>query len=195
MKNKREFLKKMAPDSRSALEECIREKAQSIRFFSYGSNMNEKKFKRDMKGKIGLANKTPATLAGFKRTLSNKSEKHGVAFSIQCSPCDKVEGICHDVPIELLEDFLKKEGVLKRDAPRYKIVKISIPNQDEPILMLCGLKPVSLDELSLGKAKRALNYVKESIKGARCCGAEHSDMIEMKVKLGEVIKTKEKHAR
>lgn len=195
MRGKKALLKKMEPDSRAILEEYIWEKAKSVRFFSYGSNMNEKKFKRDMKGKIGLVNKTTATLAGFKRTLSNKSEKHGAAFSICCSSGDAVEGICHDIPIELLEDFLKKEGVLKGDASSYRLIKVSIPYQNEPILTLCGLKPVSLDELSVKEAKRTLNYVKESIQGAKCCDAEHSDMIEMEKKLQDLIRTKGKHAK
>jgi len=195
MLGEKAFLKKMAPDSRSVLEDCIWEKAKSLRFFSYGSNMNEKKFKRDMKGKAGLINKTTATLSGFKRTLSNKSELHGAAFSIRCSPSDEVEGICHDIPIELLEDFLKKEGVLKGDASSYRLVKVSILNENEPILTLCGLKPVSLDKLSLKKTKRALNYVKESIQGAECCDAKHSDMKEMKKKLEDLIRTKEKPAK
>lgn len=190
MENKITFLKKMTPDSRSVLEEWIAAKANSVRFFSYGSNMNEKKFRLDMKNKIGLVNKTTVTLTGFKRTLSNDSEKHGAAFSIRASPGDKVEGICHDIPIELLEVFLRKEGVLKKGAPSYRLIKVSIPDQKEPILALCGLNPVSLDELSLSKAKQALNYAKESIKGAECNDVEHSDMVEMKKQLKDIIRTK-----
>jgi len=190
MENKIAFLKKMTPDSRSVLEECTAVKANSVRFFSYGSNMNEKKFTHDMKNKIGLVNKTTVTLTGFKRTLSNDSEGHGAAFSIRASPSDRVEGVCHDIPIELLEVFLRKEGVLKGDAPSYRLIKVSIPYQKEPILTLCGLKPVSLDRLSLSKAKKALNYVKESIKGAECNDVEHSDMVEMKRELKDIIKTK-----
>lgn len=195
MRREKAFLEKMSPDSRSVLEDCISEKAKSVRFFSYGSNMNEKKFKGDMKGKIGLVNKTTTTLAGFKRTLSNDSKKHGVAFSIHCSSGDEVEGICHGIPIELLEDFLGKEGVLKGDASSYRLIKVSIPNQNEPILTLCGLESISLDKLSLQKAKLALNYVKESIQGAECCDAEHSDMTDMKNELEDIIRAKEKHAK
>jgi hypothetical protein len=61
MQNKKKFLEKMAPDSRKILEDLVWEKASSIRFFSYGSNMNEGKFRNDMKGKIGLINRTVAT--------------------------------------------------------------------------------------------------------------------------------------
>jgi len=192
MLSEKAFLEKMAPNSRSVLEDCIRGKVKSVRFFSYGSNMNEKKFKEKMKGKIGLVNRTTATLAGFKRTLSNDSKTHGVAFSICCSPSDEVEGICHDIPIELLEDFLGKEGVLKENTPNYRLIKVSIPNQNEPILALCGLKAISLNKLSLEKTKQALNYVKESIQGAECCDAEHSDMIEMKKKLEDFIRNEKK---
>jgi len=95
----------------------------------------------------------------------------------------------------LLEDFLEKEGVLKEDTPNYRLIKVPIPNQNEPILTLCGLKPISLDKLSLEKAKRALNYVKESIQGAECCDVEHSDMIEMKKKLEDFIRSKKKAAK
>jgi hypothetical protein len=164
--------------------------ANSVRFFSYGSNMNEKKFRNDMKNEIGLVNKTNVTLLGFKRTLSNYSEGYGVAFSIRASPSDRVEGICHDIPIEFLEVFLRKEGVLKGNAPNYQLTKVSIPNQKEPILTLLGLKSVLLDGLSLSQAKKALNYVKESIKGAECNDVEHSDMIEVKRELEDIVRTK-----
>lgn len=187
---KKKLSEKLTPDARSILEENMSEKAKSVRIFSYGSNMNENKFRGDMKSKIGLINKTKATLNDFKRTLNNDSERHGVAFSICSSPGSKVEGICHDIPIELLEDFLRKEGVLKMDNPSYRLIKVSIPNQCEPILTLLGLKPISLNALRLRKAKLALKYVKESIEGAEFCNVEHSDMVEMKKKLEDLIRTK-----
>lgn len=141
-----ELLDKMAPDSRSTLEKCLLKKARSVRFFSYGSNLNENKFRKDINEKIGLVNKTTVTLAGFKRTLSNKSKNQGIAFSISCSPENKVEGICHDIPIALLEDFLKKEGVLKKD-PSYRVIEVTIPDQNEPILTLCGLKSTTIEDI------------------------------------------------
>jgi hypothetical protein len=183
MKSQIQFLEKMAPDSRSILEHYIIEKAKAVRFFSYGSNMNERKLKMDMKGKIGLVNKTTATLAGFKRTLCNDSQNHGVAFSICDSPGDRVEGICHDIPIVLLSDFLQKEGVLLKDAPSYRLIKVSILDQAEPVLTLIGLKPISLDDLNPRKLQLALDYVEKSIEGARCCDVDFSDMTQEKKRL------------
>jgi hypothetical protein len=183
------MLEKMAPDSRSTLEECIMKRAQSVRFFSYGSNMNEGKFREDMGGEIGLVNRTTVVLTGFKRTLSNGSRR-GIAFSISCSPEDKVEGICHDIPIEHLERFLKKEGVLKKDDPSYRIIKVTIPDQNEPILTLCGLKSKSIEQLGLEEAKKTLEYVKKSIKGAECCNINPLDMKKNKEELQKFIKTK-----
>jgi len=155
--------------------------------------MDESKFRQDMKGKIGLVNRTTVTLTGFKRTLSNDSKRHGIAFSISCSPEDKVEGICHDIPIELLEDFLEKEGVLKKNDPSYRVIKVTIPDQNEPILTLCGLKSKSIGQFTLEEAKEALKYVEKSIKGAECCNINPLDMKKNKEELQEFIKTKENH--
>jgi hypothetical protein len=102
-----------------------------------------------------------------------------------------VEGICHDVPTESLEDFLRKEGVLERNNPSYRLIKVSIPNEKEPVLTLCGLKPTSVERLSLDKARETLDYLEKSITGARCCEIDHSDMIETKKKLYKLIKNKE----
>jgi len=41
-------LEKLAEDSKSTLIEYLSERAERVRFFSYGSNMNKKKFKEDM---------------------------------------------------------------------------------------------------------------------------------------------------
>jgi hypothetical protein len=144
-----------------------------------------------MKNMIGLVNKTKVTLTGFKRTLSNVSKKNGAAFSICESPSDKVEGICHDIPVDSLEVFLRKEGVLGGSTPSYALIRVSIPDQKEPVLSLYELRPVSLSELSLPKVKKALNYVKESIRGAKCNDVEHSDMSAAKKELEDMIRLKE----
>jgi hypothetical protein len=190
MSVERSFLNKIREDSRSVLVDYIFEATNSVRFFSYGSNMNEKKFKTDMNGKLGLINKTTITLKGFKRTLSNRSKGQGIAFSICESPYDKVEGICHDIPISSLDIFLKKEGVLNSDNPSYRIIKVSISGEQLPVLSLQGLKPMSITELSFEKAKLALNYVKISIQGAKCCDLDYKDMIDAKTILEDIIRKK-----
>lgn len=178
----REIFGKMAMDSRSVLLDYIADKIESFRFFSYGSNMNEEKFREDMKeaGKeIGLINPKKRNLLGFKRTLSNKSRHHGIAFSICGSASAQVEGICHDIPTDALKAFLKKEGLLQK-IPSYKFIMVSVADEDEPILTLLGLKPTLLEQLSLGDRKKALSYLNESIKGAKHFEVEHSDMLEAK---------------
>ena len=178
-----QILKKLNACSKSALLEYAMEYVQdkvNFRFFSYGSNMNEEKFRKDMKkaGKeIGLINVSKRKLSGFKRTLSNKSKRHGIAFSIYRSIGAEVEGICHDIPIEALEAFLKKEGLLQR-IPSYKLIMVSVADEDEPILTLLGLKPVLLEQLSRGDRKKAMSYLNECIKGAKHFEVEHSDMLE-----------------
>jgi len=178
----REIFGKMAMDSRSVLLDYIADKIESFRFFSYGSNMNEEKFREDMKeaGKeIGLINDKKRKLSGFKRTLSNKSRYHGIAFSICGSASAEVEGICHDIPTDALKAFLKKEGLLQK-IPSYKLIMVSVADEDEPILTLLGLKPTLLEQLSPGDRKKALSYLNESIKGAKHFEVEHSDMLEAK---------------
>jgi hypothetical protein len=123
-------IEKLADDSRAVLIEYLAEHTQYVRFFSYGSNMNEKKFYTDMKenaGKLGLklskedeskleldefAEKR--VLENFSRHLSNTSINHGRAFSICCSVGSKVEGICHNIHVSVLPAFLKKEGLFSK---------------------------------------------------------------------------------
>lgn len=83
-----------------------------MRFFSYGSNMNEEKFREDTKKhgfEFGLENVKRATLQGYKRILGNKSSNHGLAFTICPSEKEQTEGICHDIPLQGSKSFLAKE--------------------------------------------------------------------------------------
>jgi len=160
-----------------------------LRFFSYGSNMNEQKFREDTKRccyEFGLITAEKRTLAGFKRVLCNKSKNHGLAFSIHPSDKDNVEGICHDVPIEGLESFLKKEGVLLKE-PTYELILVSISEEQQPVLTLVGLKPFSMERLNYERARKALEYVIASINGSKRWSVDYSDMLEAKNKLREML--------
>ena len=95
-----ESLETLAKDSKLTLIEYLANRAEYVRFFSYGSNMNKEKFKADMekaakdlKLEVLKNEKTQLELdkfskkrilENFKRGLSNESEQHGLAFSI-CS--------------------------------------------------------------------------------------------------------------
>ena len=154
----------------------------SLRFFSYGSNMNVGKFRRDTKKtglEFGLENVEVGILHGFKRILGNKSKNHGCAFTICSSEGDCVQGICHDIPVICLETFLKKEGVLQSE-PTYELLIVTISNEGSPVLTLRGLKPVKPKELNCNEKLKAFHYVCTSIEGAERWNVNHSDMLELK---------------
>ena len=146
----------LAKDSKSILIEYLTDRVGHVRFFSYGSNMNKKKFKDDMeeatkKLKLKLSEKGKTkleldefsekrVLVNFKRELSNESARHSRAFSIHFSLGSKVEGICHDVHVSVLPAFLKKEGLLS-SKPSYKLIKVCVSGEDQEVLTLIGLKP------------------------------------------------------
>jgi len=192
-----ENVEKLAEDSKSTLIEYLADRIENVRFFSYGSNMNKEKFKKDMeeaKKKLGLKlsekNKTKLeldkfsekrVLLHFKRELSNESVRHGLAFSIRLSLGSKVEGICHDVHVSVLPAFLKKEGLLPaKGNPSYKLVKVCVSDEGQEVLTLLGLEPKLIENLKQEKTQAALKYVNDSMKGAEDFNVEHSDMIEAK---------------
>lgn len=192
-----ESFETLAKDSRSTLIEYLEDCVERVRFFSYGSNMNKKKFKEDMKKaaedlKLKLSEKEKTrleldklskkrVLANFKRELSNESEQHGRAFSIFCSSGNGVQGICHDVHVSVLPAFLKKEGLLpSKGKPSYKLIKVYVSGEDQEVLTLLGLKPKPIKYLKQKKIQDALKYVNDSIKGAKDFNVEHSDMKKVK---------------
>lgn len=180
------ILKKTAQHSSMVLLEYISESmpngAISLRFFSYGSNMNEEKVREDTRKKgyeFGLENAERRILEGYKRVLGNISANHGLAFTICPSEERKVEGICHDVPIEGIKAFLRKEGVLSID-PSYELIMVSVPGEDHPVLTLRGLKPSSFENL-VGKLKlKAFCYMCLTIEGAKRWNVDYSDILEVK---------------
>lgn len=183
------ILKKIAEYSRTILCEYISKlpsnKVPNFRFFSYGSNMNEGKFREDTRSsgyEFGLVNARKRVLKGYKRILGNKSENHGLVFTICPSEKDQVEGICHNVPIEGLESFLRKEGVLLKQ-PTYELILVSISNKQHPVLTLKGLKPFELEKLHCKDKLKAFCYVSTSIRGAERWEADCSDMSKIKSNL------------
>jgi len=182
-----DVVKKLPLESKSVFEGIPKDSA-SIRFFSYGSNMNEEKFKIDMKeaGKeIGLISPQKRTLENFKRTLSNES-KHGLAFTIIHCKGEAVEGICHDIPLQELDAFLKKEGLYLK-SPRYRLIQASVADDKEFVLTLQGLCPSTIERLDNEGKWQTLRYVCESIMGAKNFDVNHSDMLEVKQRIEKEI--------
>lgn len=158
------------------------DKVTNLRFFSYGSNMNEGKFRRDTKKsgyEFGLENVRTAVLRDYERVLGNRSKYYGCAFTICPSEGEQVEGICHDVPIEGLEAFLTKEGVLL-DEPSYELMIVTISTENNPVLTLKGLKPASLKELDCRGKLRAFHYVNVTIEGAERWEVDCSDFVKIR---------------
>lgn len=187
-----QILKKLSACSKGALLEYATEYAQdkvNFRFFSYGSNMNEEKFQDDMKEKnaeLSLINPKKAVLHGYKRILGNKSKRHGLAFTICISKESNVEGICHEIPLNYLDTFLKKEGAWSKE-PSYEIIIVSVFNENLPVLTLKGLKPSCIENLGYENKLKALCYVCQSIEGAEKFHVNHQDMREVKEKLRTLL--------
>lgn len=198
-----ESLEILAKDSKLTLIEYLANRAEYVRFFSYGGNMNKEKFKADMekaandlKLKLSKNERTrleldkfskKRILVNFKRGLSNESEQHGLAFSICSSLNSKVGGICHNVHVSALPAFLKKEGLLSsKGTPSYKLIKIHVLGEDQEVLTLLGLKPKSLKDLAQQKILNALEYVNKSITGAEEFHVGCSDMVRVKKMLEEM---------
>jgi hypothetical protein len=181
----------------------VGDQVEHVRFFSYGSNMNEKKFKADMEKRaeelnLNLSEEDRAkleldksaikrVLLNFRRELSNESQ-HGRAFSIYPSLDDTVEGICHDIAVSVLPIFLEKEGLCSsKGTPSYKLIRVSVLGEDKEVLTLLGLKPKPIEYLKLeNKLEETRKYVEKSIKGAESFSVECSDMIEVKKRLLEI---------
>jgi len=158
-----------------------------IVFFSYGSNMNEEDFEKEMReakrtlnstldeSRLKLIKPRKRVLEGFKRTLGNRSIYHGAAFSICPDANSRVEGICHDIYISSLPVFLKKEAMLSKN-PNYRIIKTEVKDENQSVLTLLGVKPKRLMDIEEKDRPKALDYVKKSIDGAERFSVDHSDM-------------------
>lgn len=158
---------------------------ECLRFFSYGSNMNERKFREDTRNccyEFGLINVQKAVLQNYKRVLGNDSKNHGLAFTIRPSEGASIEGICHDVPMKGLRSFLKKEGVLL-SQPSYELLIVSVHGEDQPVLTLKGLKPSRIGVLSYVEKSKAHSYVRATIEGALRWKVDSSDIQETRDKL------------
>jgi hypothetical protein len=195
---------KLASDSMLTLLVYVGDRVKHVRFFSYGSNMNKKKFKADMeeaaeKLELKLSKKdkdkleldkfaVKRVLLNFKRELSNESKLHGRAFSIYPSLNNSVEGICHNIAVSVLPVFLKKEGLCpSKGTPSYKLIRVNVLGENKEVLTLLGLKPIPIEHLKLeNKIKDVIKYVEDSIKGAESFGVEHTDMTEVKKRLLEI---------
>jgi len=203
-----ESLEKLTNESRMALFAHLAECVEHVRFFSYGSNMNKRKFKRDMEKAACELNldlseedrknleldksSEKRILEDFKRELSNDSKRHGLAFSICCSSGSKVEGICHNIHVSVLPAFLRKEGLLPSDGiPSYRIIRVRISDESQGVLTLIGLKPKTIRDLKQEKICKALTYVDESIEGAKCFDVEYSDMKRFKSLLERELEKKQ----
>lgn len=159
--------------------------ATNIRFFSYGSNMNEGKFREDTREKgheFGLIKAEKRVLQGYKRDLGNSSVRHGLAFTILLSKRDQIDGICHDVPIEGLEAFLSKEGVLSK-KPSYELLKVSIEGENYLVLTLKGLRPSKIKELDWEKKLKTFCYVRATLEGTKRWNINDEDILEIKERL------------
>lgn len=182
-------LEKISECSRIALHYYIAKfssaEVDDFRFFSYGSNMNEGKFREDTREsgyEFGLREAEKRTLSGYKRILGNKSKNHGLAFTICPSEKDQVQGICHNVPLNGLASFLKKEGVLLEE-PTYELIVVPISGENHPVLTLKGLKPSKLEKLDCEERLKAYCYVKSSIIGAERWNVDCEHMMKVKNRL------------
>jgi len=198
-----ESLETLAKDSKLTLMEYLANRAEYVRFFSYGSNMNKEKFKADMEKaekdlKLKLSKNEKAkleldklskkrVLVNFKRGLSNESEQYGLAFSICFSLNSRVGGICHNVHVSVLPAFLKKEGLhSSKGTPSYKLITVRVSGENQKVLTLLGLKPKSPIDLARQKILDALEYVNKSIAGAEEFHVGCSDMVRVKKILDEM---------
>lgn len=168
-------LSKMEKRSGKVLSDHIRNYG-SVRFFSYGSNLNDEDFTERMieaakdhelrlkRKEACLQNAKKCTLNDYKRSLKNKSGTHGAAYTIHQNGKHKIEGICHDITSVALEPFLWKEGVLSTRLiaeRKYKLVEEKVVEEKEPVLILIGLKSVHAKNLDSENLQKALKYVKD----------------------------------
>ena len=185
-----EVVKRLDRDSELVLTGTISEIVGKIRIFSYGSDMNEENFKKEMEKhgyELGLKGTEKRTLSGYRRALDNKSGSHGIAFSIHRYKSGHVDGICHDILIEALGAFLSKEGLFSW-RPNYRLIKVKVEQEPKPVLSLEGLKRTSIRKLSDNQRKKALKYVGTTIIGAKRWGVNvfHMKRLEKQLSSGRL---------
>lgn len=151
-------------------------------WFSYGSNLDESYFERKMKergSELTLQGMRKATLYDFHRVLDNRSFQHGLGYAIHHQTGESVQGIVHEVPFELVKDFLRMEGVLNKnfevsDSPSYHIIEVEVKSEDGPIptFSLEGNKHRERDERErLARGCPELSeYVEATLRGALARG-------------------------
>jgi hypothetical protein len=162
------IIERLDQNPRIALSGFTSEKIQKVRFFSYGSNLNEDDFREEMKNKgyeCGLINVDKRTLQGYRRFLNNESTSHGLAFSIHYYKSGSTQGICHDIPIEALDAFLEKEGLYSHQ-PKYKLITLRLSQESKPVLSLEGIRRTSTSRIDDGQKKKVVKYIDTTIKGA-----------------------------
>ena len=186
------------PEIRKALLE-YKTKYGILRFFSYGSNLNEPDFKKKMlaiaddlevslkPSEAGLVHKNICTLNGFKRFLKNKSSNHGAAYTINPRKNHSVSGVCHDITADALHPFMAKEA-LTIQSPNYKVIEINVEGETNPVLTLVGNNSINLKELPKDDKLKALEYLKICIQGASILKINSDDMIATKEYLTSLIK-------
>lgn len=197
-----EILKQMGEKSRKVLVHYI-DKFGKIRFFSYGSNMNEKDFRTKMLNRAkelqkplsyeeaSLVNHNKCTLEFYKRSLKNDSLQNGAAYTIHSNRRRKLEGICHDISINALHPFLKKEGMLSENEPdsrKYEIFEKQVSEEKCPVLVIIGNKTVHLKRLHDDRLRQAHKYVKDiCIPGAKEMKVDYRDMESTKGYLESIM--------
>ena len=173
-----------------------------IRFFSYGSNLNEADFIKRMKlmasevdrvlndDEAGLLNKKKCILAEGKRSLKNDSFTHGAAYTVHRNKNRIVEGVCHDITINALLPFLKKEALLPTKVKKYQIKERKVIGEEQPILILLGKKSTALNKLSDEYMQKALKYLETCISGAKQNDINPEDFMATKRYLLMLMKNK-----
>ena len=172
------------------LEDCFQIASTNFlpfsRWFSYGSNLSPSDFRKKMAfylSDLTLIRPQVALLRGYERSLSNKSNAHGLAYTVK--PCDSTitTGVVHQVPIGQLDPYLQMEGVVKdgklrtdRDR-KYDLRTVTVTlhgSKEEEVLTLIGRIPGTIAEVSTDQYIKLQHYVETSLRGARHFGIDSS---------------------
>ena len=153
-------------------------------WFSYGSNLNSKHFKRKMGedprfSTLKLRSVRKGVLPGFIRRLDNPSRKHGLAYVVWKEDISEPPGgILHEVPLSELANYLNMEGVVDLQTkrlwkqPAYKVVEADILTDKKKAVHSLTLSGIEGNETSLesglrSNPKKLYEYVKVSLDGAK----------------------------
>ena len=158
-------------------------------WFSYGSNMDARDFEARMHrlhSGLKLVNARVAELKGYAIFLGNASKEKGLAYTIRRQRGSVLKGIMHEVPVEELRAYLRKEGVanerhVKCDEERtYNIVRVKATCEGSKIavLFLKGCRAAELENLPRSDTKlkgRLTDYVETCEAGAKSWQIDFSD--------------------